>query len=414
MKVAIIGLGYVGLPIAVRAAEAGHQVIGVDVSPDLIDRLTNGQSHVEDVPNDRLAVALSYGLTVRDAAQERLDDGFDIALITVPTPVDEHKRPDLSYITSASEWLGRRMKGDGTETVVLESTTYPGTTEGVVAPILNDCLGSEGSYLLGYSPERINPGDVVHTFETTPKIVSGVGPEALNVISGFYSTLVKEVVPVSNPRAAELAKVFENTFAQVNIALANELAMVCSEAGLDVDEVLDAAATKGHAFMRFRPGPGVGGHCIAVDPLYLTWMRRQTHGRPFEFADLADKINSGMPDWVIQRARAILRTQDKRLCDSKVLVLGAAYKPDVADVRESPALRVIDLLEEYGASVTKIDPHVYGDLPSEAAEFADKVDLVILATEHSIFPYAEIQRRATAILDTRNVYAQGTERVFKL
>jgi UDP-N-acetyl-D-glucosamine dehydrogenase len=413
MKVVIIGLGYVGLPIAVRAAEAGHQVIGVDVSPDLVERLSRAQSHVEDVSNGRLGVALSYGLSVHDAAQERLAEGFDIALITVPTPVDEHKRPDLSYITSASRWLAERMKGDGTETVVLESTTYPGTTEGVVAPILNDVIGS-GTYLLGYSPERINPGDVVHTFETTPKIVSGLGPKALGVISGFYKTLVREVVPVSNPRAAEMAKIFENTFAQVNIALANELAMVCSEAGLDVDEVLDAAATKGHAFMRFRPGPGVGGHCIAVDPLYLTWMRRQNHGKSFEFADLADKINSGMPDWVVSRCRDILRDGGKRLPDSKILVLGTAYKPDVADVRESPALRVIELLEDHGASVTTIDPHVNGDMPGDAAEFADKVDLVILTTNHTVFPYAEIQRRAAAVLDTRNVYAHGTDKVFKL
>jgi nucleotide sugar dehydrogenase len=254
----------------------------------------------------------------------------------------------------------------------------------------------------------------VHTFETTPKIVSGVGGEALDVITGFYRTLVEKVVPVSNPRAAELAKVFENTFAQVNIALANELAMVCSEAGLDVDEVLDAAATKGHAFMRFRPGPGVGGHCIAVDPLYLTWMRRQTHGKSFEFADLADKINSGMPEWVVRRCRTILRASGKRLPESKILVLGAAYKPNVADIRESPALRVIELLEDHGASVTKVDPHVYGDMPGDAAEYADKVDLVVVTTNHAVFPYEEIQRRATAILDTRNVYPQGAEKVFKL
>jgi UDP-N-acetyl-D-glucosamine dehydrogenase len=413
MKVVIIGLGYVGLPIAVRAAEAGHQVVGVDVSPDLVKRLSRCESHVEDVSNSRLGVALSYGLSVRDAATERLESGFDIALITVPTPVDEYKRPDLSYITSATEWLAERMRGDGTETVVLESTTYPGTTEGVVAPIIDQAVG-EGTYLLGYSPERINPGDVVHTFESTPKIVSGVGGQALSVVSDFYKTLVKDVVPVSNPKAAELAKVFENTFAQVNIALANELAMVCSEAGLDVDEVLDAAATKGHAFMRFRPGPGVGGHCIAVDPLYLTWMRRQTHGHGFEFADLADKINSSMPEWVVKRCREILRAQDKKLHEAKVLVLGAAYKPDVADIRESPALRVIELLEDHGASVTKVDPHVFGDMPSDAAEFADKVDLVIVTTNHTSFPYAEIQRRAVAVLDTRNVYPQGTDKVFKL
>jgi nucleotide sugar dehydrogenase len=284
-----------------------------------------------------------------------------------------------------------------------------------VAPIIDKVLGPDKPYRIGYSPERINPGDSVHTFETTPKIVSGVGEQALDVVTEFYRTLVKEVVPVSNPRAAELAKIFENTFAQVNIALTNELAMVCSEAGLDVDEVLDAAATKGHAFMRFRPGPGVGGHCIAVDPLYLTWMRRQDHGKAFEFADLADKINSGMPDWVVSRSREILKARTgKRLCDSKVLVLGAAYKPDVADTRESPALRVTELLEDHGASVTTIDPYVYGDMPGDAAEFAEKVDLVVVATNHSIFPYAEIQRRAAAVLDTRNVYARGTEKVFKL
>lgn len=283
-NVLVVGMGYVGLPIAVRAAEAGHTVIGVDVSDKKIAAVCSGRSYVEDVSDDRLAAVTASG-----ALSAHLIDRphhFDIALITVPTPVDEIKAPDLRFIESAAEYVASCMRGG--ETVVLESTTYPGTTEDVVARTIHRITGfeAERDYHLGYSPERINPGDPVHTFQNVPKIVSGTNDEALHVIKEFYDTLVDRTVPVSSPRAAELAKVFENTFAQVNIALVNELALVCSEIGLDIDEVLDAAATKGHAFMRFRSGIGVGGHCQTPGTLILT-----EHGmRPIELIKVGDRV----------------------------------------------------------------------------------------------------------------------------
>jgi len=286
-----------------------------------------------------------------------------------------------------------------------------------VAKVIRDRTRMEPGrdYHLGYSPERINPGDTVHTFERIPKIVSGVDQPSLAVVQDFYDTLVDETVPVSNPRAAELAKVFENTFAQVNIALVNELAMACSEMGLDVDEVLDAAVTKGHAIMRFRPGPGVGGHCIAVDPLYLTWMRREQQGKPFRFAELADSINEAMPAHVVKRARDLLYGRGVRIWESRIMVLGKAYKPGVADTRESPALEVIRLLQETGAEVLALDPHV--NLPGDAelaAKAAGEYDLIIIATNHPEFDYALIHESAKQILDTRNCYPRGTGKVAKL
>jgi UDP-N-acetyl-D-glucosamine dehydrogenase len=412
-NVLIVGLGYVGLPIAIRAAEAGHHVIGVDVSQEKVDAVNDGHSYVEDVTEERLHAALASGAFSARHVSEPVT--FDIALITVPTPVDDLKRPDLSYIVSASEWVAKNIQPGNT--VILESTTYPGTTEDVVAHVIREHSGFEpgDDYHLGYSPERINPGDKVNTFQTVPKIVSGVNRDSLALIQGFYDTLVDRTVPVSSPRAAELAKVFENTFAQVNIALVNEMALVCSELGLDVDEVLDAAATKGHAIMRFRPGPGVGGHCIAVDPLYLTWMRRNQNGKAFRFAELADEINCGMPQHVVDRARCILAGNNLSLWEARVLVLGLAYKPGVADTRESPSLEVVRLLKEAGADVVTADPHVGTQSDADyAAKSAGSFDLVVVATDHSEFDYELIHQNALAILDTRNRYAAGTDRVFKL
>jgi nucleotide sugar dehydrogenase len=419
-NVLIVGMGYVGLPIAIRAAEAGHVVVGVDVDKSKIDALHNEQSYVEDVSDERLAKMQRSGWfkAYTDTAYSEFvapHQPFDIALITVPTPVDELKHPDLTYIKSAASFIARHMRGG--ELIVLESTTYPGTTEDVVVQTIGYVNGMrpERDYEIGYSPERINPGDKVNTFQRIPKIVSGLGDEALAQVQEFYSTLVDTVVPVSSPRAAELAKVFENTFAQVNIALVNEMAVVCSELGLDVDEVLDAAATKGHAIMRFRPGPGVGGHCIAVDPLYLTWMRRNHHGKAFKFAELADEINNGMPGHVVCRSRSLLAERDIKLWQARILCLGVAYKPNVADTRESPALEVVRLLREAGADVTVSDPHVYSISDAElAAKAAGSFDLVIVLTDHAVFDWGLIHENAEQILDTRNVYPQGADKVHKL
>ena len=417
--VLIIGAGYVGLPIAVRAAEAGHTVTVVDVSEEKVDALHNEHSYVEDVSNERLAtVQRSGAFTARTPeTYDEYPERFEVGLITVPTPVDGFKRPDLGFIEDAAKFLARYMVGD--ELIVLESTTYPGTTEDVVAKIIEQrsrhALVAGRDYDLGYSPERINPGDTVNTFERIPKIVSGVGPAALARAQAFYETLVDTTVPVSSPRAAELAKVFENTFAQVNIALVNEMAVVCSELGLDVDEVLDAAATKGHAIMRFRPGPGVGGHCIAVDPLYLAWMRRNDHGKAFKFAELADEINGGMPAHVVARANTLLRGQGLKPWHSRVLALGVAYKPNVADTRESPAIEVVDQLRALGADVTVSDPHVYNESDAElAAKSAGSFDLVIVLTDHKEFDWGLVHENAVQILDTRNVYPAGADKVHKL
>jgi nucleotide sugar dehydrogenase len=415
--VLIVGMGYVGLPIAIRAAEAGHEVIGVDVAEDKINALHNEHSYVEDVSDERLAKVQRSGRfrAYTTKVFDKYPCDFEIALITVPTPVDGFKRPDLGYIEQAASYIAKHMRGG--ELVVLESTTYPGTTEDVVAKTIGFVTGMrpEKDYDLGYSPERINPGDTVNTFERIPKIVSGVGHQALTRVEDFYGTLVDTIVPVSSPRAAELAKVFENTFAQVNIALVNEMAVVCSELGLDVDEVLDAAATKGHSIMRFRPGPGVGGHCIAVDPLYLTWMRRNQHGKAFKFAELADSINGKMPTHVTKRAKEILKERGIPMWEARILALGVAYKPNVADTRESPALRVVELLRECGADVTISDPHVYSPEDAEyAAKAAGSFDLVVILTDHSTFDWGVIHDEAVAILDTRNVYPRGADRVFKL
>jgi len=413
-EVLVVGLGYVGLPIAVRAAEAGHHVVGVDVDQKKIHAINAGTSHVEDVSDERLGNVIAKSL-FRAQRVNGIKSPFTMAIITVPTPVDDLKKPDLRYIVHAAEYVALNLEEGAT--VVLESTTYPGTTEDVVAKVIRDITKMEPGrdYHLGYSPERINPGDTVHTFERIPKLVSGVNEASLHVIQEFYDTLVDTTVPVSSPRAAELAKVFENTFSQVNIALVNELAVVCSELGLDVDEVLDAADTKGHSIMRFRPGPGVGGHCIAVDPLYLTWMRREQQGKPFRFAELADDINGAMPVHVVKRARNLLLARKIKMWNSRIMVLGMAYKPGVADVRESPAVEVIKLLQEAGAEVLALDPHVNAPEDAErAAKDAGLYDLVIVATDHAEFDYSLIREAAVQVLDTRNRYPRDTEKVAKL
>ena len=413
-EVLVVGLGYVGLPIAVRAAEVGHRVVGVDVDQKKIHAVNHGSSHVEDVSDERLGNVISDG-TFRAQLVNGVKNPFTMAIITVPTPVDDLKKPDLRYIVQAAEYVALNLEEGAT--VVLESTTYPGTTEDVVAKVIRDMTGMEPGrdYRLGYSPERINPGDTVHTFDRIPKLVSGVNEASLAEVQNFYDTLVDTTVPVSSPRAAELAKVFENTFAQVNIALVNEMAVVCSELGLDVDEVLDAAATKGHAIMRFRPGPGVGGHCIAVDPLYLTWMRREQQGKAFKFAELADEINSAMPAHVVKRARNLLLAQKIKMWNARIMVLGMAYKPGVADTRESPAVEVVKLLQEAGAEVLALDPHVNKPEDAElAAKEAGEYDLVIVATDHDEFDYGVIREAAVQVLDTRNRYPRNTQKVAKL
>lgn len=412
MKVGIIGLGYVGLPIAIKAVEVGHDVIGVDVGEARLDSLRNRRSYTEDVTDERLRAAWDTGRFAVQNTAAPID--ADMILITVPTPVNGNKQPDLGYIETAAAYVARGLRRG--QAVVLESTTYPGTTEDVVARVIRQECGlvPVDDYHLGYSPERINPGDKVNTFDKVPKIVSGVGPAALELIQAFYDTIVEQTVPVSSPRAAEMAKIFENTFANTNIALVNELALVCSDMGIDVDEVLDAAETKGHAIMRFKPGLGTGGHCLPVDPLYLAWMRRAQYGKAFKFAELADEINSYMPVHAVQRIRSILGEAGIDMWNSRILVLGSAYKPNVADTRESPSVVLHDLLRDTGAQVEVLDPHVLSpDDADTAVKTAGDYDIVVIATAHDEFDYAQIRTHARRIFDPRNVYAPG-DKVSKL
>ena len=412
-RVVVVGLGYVGLPLAVRAAEVGHDVVGVDLDPRKIEMLRESRSYTEDVTDERLRDAAASGrfhcdLAWGDAAtapQEAL--AFDIAIIAVPTPL-RGRVPDLSYVESAGRMIGQVLPRGAA--VVLESTTYPGTTEGMLADALAQSSGlvPGADFHLGFSPERIDPGSKVYTLELTPKLVSATTPAGLEAIASFYDTIVIETVPVSSPRVAELAKVFENTQAYVNIALINELAGICHEMGIDVHEMLDAAMTKGHSVARWTPGPGVGGHCLPVDPMYLAWQTRESLGRPFRFAELADDINTGRPSYVVERAIELLNDRGLPMKGTEVLVLGVAYKPNVSDLRESPAVDVVQALTRYGALVTVADPHVTDwtltpmlamkDLPGAAGRFP----ITIVVTDHDEFDYQKLAVEAQLVLDCRN------------
>lgn len=407
--VVVAGLGYVGLPLAVRAAEAGHRVVGVDTDDAKVDAIAGSMSYVEDVSEARLGAVVADGrlraVTAADfVAPRRGGVGFDVAVITVPTPVRDDE-PDLTYVLAAARMIGRRLETGGV--VVLESTTYPGTTDGPVAEAIREESGLRPGvdYHLGFSPERIDPGNAVHTFETTPKLVSGTDPAALARVCAFYDTLVEQTVPVSSTRVAEFAKLFENVFSQVNIALVNEMAMLAHELGIDVWEALDAADTKPHGFLKHTPGPGVGGHCIPVDPLYLTWLARQRGTRRLGLCELAQQVNDGMPAYVVDRARELLGARGLDAAD--VLVIGVAYKPGTDDTRGAPALEIIRLLRDHGAHVTVADPYLrqWEETPVLALEGvvsnAGDFDLTIVVTDHDDFDYDKLAKSARQVLDCR-------------
>jgi UDP-N-acetyl-D-glucosamine dehydrogenase len=408
VKVAIIGLGYVGLPLAVRAAEVGHFVVGIDVDARKIDALRAGISYIEDVTDDRLVAVTGPKRLVLCEQLLLSHNEFDIAVVTVPTPL-RNGAPDLTYIISAGEEIGRVLDPTRMSTVVLESTSYPGTTEGPFAEAIarTHSYQPDVHYHLGFSPERIDPGVSEHTLENTPKLVSGTTPEALTKVQAFYDTIVDETVPVSSPRVAEMAKIFENLQAYVNIALVNEMAEVCYDLGVNVWETIDAAMTKGHSMARWLPGPGVGGHCLPIDSVYIAWQAREA-GRPFKMAELADEINQGRPGYVVDRAVELLDERAIRVRDAKVLILGVAYKPSVGDLRESPALDVVADLCGRGAAVTIVDPLVENwtltpVLPIEELTAAlPSFDLVIVVTDHALFDFDKIAREAQQVLDTRN------------
>jgi UDP-N-acetyl-D-glucosamine dehydrogenase len=408
MRVAICGQGYVGLPLAVRAARAGHQVVGYDIDEERVKRLVAGESYVDDVPPEALREAVASG-NYRATAEAKSLAGFDIAVITVPTPLRDGV-PDLSYVESSAHTLARFLRPGAT--VVLESTTYPGTTEELVAQILEEGSGlmAGSDFHLGYSPERIDPGNKTWTVESTPKIVSGVGEASMKAVEAFYSTVVQRTVPVSSCKAAELTKLLENTFRHVNIALVNEIAIFAHELGIDVWEAIDAASTKPFGYMRFTPGPGVGGHCLPIDPSYLSWRVERALGQNFRFVELANDINNHMPDYVVQRLVLSLNKQARAVNGSRVLLLGLAYKKNTGDARESPAARVIRLLADMGAEVRGADPFVveaHGlesgivrvDLTEEEVAAADAV---VLLSDHDIFDLDMVAAKARLVLDCRH------------
>ncbi|WP_127500653.1 nucleotide sugar dehydrogenase [Actinoplanes solisilvae] len=407
MRVVIAGQGYVGLPLAVRAAEVGHEVVGYDVDTVRIGRLTGGDSYVEDIPAERLRAALDSGryrpsLDAADCA------GFDVAVITVPTPLRDGV-PDLSYVEACSEMLGGHLRPGAL--VVLESTTYPGTTEEVVGPILEKASGLTvgADFALGFSPERIDPGNPTWNLVNTPKVVSGTDEASLKRVKEFYDTVVETTVTVSSMREAELAKLIENTFRHVNIALVNEMAMISHDLGIDVWQAIDAASTKPFGFMKFTPGPGVGGHCLPIDPSYLSWRVQRALGQSFRFVDLANDINNHMPDYVVRRLTAALNSRQRSVSGSRILLLGLAYKKNTGDARESPAVRVVQLLRQMGAEVRVADPHVVeavhgaDDLTMVTADAAElrAADAVVLLADHDEFDYDLIGREARCLLDTR-------------
>jgi len=407
-RVAILGLGYVGLPLAVVFAEAGYTVIGIDPDRRKVDTVKRGESHIQDIPSGQIAHLVSEGKLSATVDFAALRDA-DAVSICVPTPLRKTGDPDLSFIVSATDELARYMHAG--MVVVLESTTYPGTTREIMLPKLSEAAGLTvgEDFFLAFSPERVDPGRKDWTTYNTPKVIGGITAACSEVASTWYSQAVKTVVPVSSAEAAEMAKLLENTFRMINIGLVNEMAIMCDRLKIDVWEVIDAAATKPFGFMKFTPGPGLGGHCIPIDPLYLSWKLRALKYTA-RFIELASEINTGMPRYVVGKIQDALNEHSKALKGSRVLVLGAAYKPDIDDLRESPALDVIGLLKQKGASVTYHDPYVSRlkeedvimesvlDLMSEV----HRVDCVAIITNHSCYDYPAILEAASLVVDTRN------------
>ncbi|MFJ7062688.1 nucleotide sugar dehydrogenase [Streptomyces microflavus] len=414
MQIVVAGQGYVGLPLAVRAAEVGHRVVGYDVDAHRVQQLAAGRSYVEDVDSARLRTVLDSGSYTATADATDLA-GFDIAVITVPTPLRDGV-PDLTYIETCARTLGGHLRPGAT--VVLESTTYPGCTEELLVPILEKASGLRAGddFLAGFSPERIAPGNKRFSFDGTPKVVSGIDAKSLDVIKAFYDGIFQTTVPVSGTRVAELAKLLENTFRLVNISLVNELATLTAPLGVNLWEAIDAAATKPFGFTRFTPGPGVGGHCLPVDPLFLSWKVEQELGVPFRFAELADDVNRRMPDYVVQRVVQGLGKRGLPVAGSRVLLLGLTYKYNATDLRNSPSARVAELLVDLGADVRGADPNVQesdlGKLTVPHVEASPQevaaADAVILLMDHTRFDLPMIQEHASYVLDCRNRLSGAT------
>ncbi len=413
--VAVVGLGYVGLPLAVAFAENGFRVVGIDVDAAKVDAIQRGASYISDIPSWRLQTVTGNSALLRASTDYAELLACDAVIICVPTPLNKTRDPDVRYLIAAGESVARYIHTG--MLVVLESTTYPGTTEDLLLPMLAAARPQDSSswqvgrdFFLAFSPERIDPGRTDWTVETTPKVVGGVTLACQEVTTALYSQAIDRIVPVSSPAAAEMTKLLENTFRAVNIALVNEVAIMCDKLGLDVWEVIEAAATKPYGFMKFTPGPGVGGHCIPLDPHYLSW-KLKTLNYNARFIQLAGEINTEMPRYWVDKVQDALNDAGKPLKNSRVLVLGVAYKKDIDDVRESPALDIIELLREKGADVRYHDPHVSSftldgltcTSEPDLEQALHEADCVVVVTDHSAYDWSAIARQAALVVDTRNV-----------
>ena len=409
-RVGIVGLGYVGLPLAVEFAAAGFHVVGIDVQASKVDALNRGESYIQDIPTSVLRPLVEQGRITATTDFSAVRD-LDTINICVPTPLRKTKDPDMSFIVSACEEIAKYF-GPG-KLVILESTTYPGTTDELVLPMLaKSGLRIGEDFFLCFSPERVDPGNARFQTRNIPKVVGGVTAACSEMGRRFYSQALETVVAVSSTRAAEMAKLLENTFRMINIGLVNELAIMCDRMGIDVWEVIDAAATKPFGFMPFYPGPGLGGHCIPIDPFYLSWKTKQA-GIEARFIELAGYINGQMPHFVVDKIQKALNDRTKPVRGSHVHILGVAYKKDIDDVRESPALDIILLLEHLGAKVTYSDPHVPAiRLDTQSLESSDldasvaAADCVVVITNHTSIDYDRVLERAHLIVDTRNAYGK--------
>lgn len=418
ITVGVIGLGYVGLPLAVEKAKAGFKTIGFDVQQEKVDMVNKGQNYIGDVVEAELSSIVESGLLSATTDFSFIKE-VDFIAICVPTPLDEYQQPDVTYLESSSKEIAKYLTKE--TMVVLESTTYPGTTEELIKPILEEGSGlvCGTDFYLGFSPERVDPGNLVYKTNNTPKVVGAIGEEATEVIAEMYRAVLKgEVITVSSPAIAEMEKILENTYRNVNIGLINELAMLSNKMGINLWEVIDAAKSKPYGFQAFYPGPGLGGHCIPLDPYYLSWKARE-FGFHTSMIESSMMVNDRMPEYCTERASKILNRDRKPMNGSRVLVLGVAYKQDIEDFRESPAIRVIEELEKEGADVVYFDPFVpeyqengivkKGE-PELTAELLSSADLVMITTAHSTVDYEFVQKHSKAIFDTKNAMKSITNR----
>jgi len=417
-KIAIIGLGYVGLPLAVEFAKNGFYILGIEIDKEKVKKINEGISYILDVESEELNLLVKEK-KIQAASNYNLVKECDAIIICVPTPLRKTKDPDLSFVMSAVEGISKYLNPP--QLIVLESTTYPGTTEEMVKPILEKNNFKVGKDIfLAFSPERVDPGNQKYTTRNIPKIIGGVTPICTKLACSLYNQAIETVIPVSSATVAEMVKLLENTFRSVNIALVNEMALMCDKLGIDVWEVIEAAATKPFGFMPFYPGPGIGGHCIPIDPLYLTWKARMI-GFEARLIELATQINSQMPHFVVDKITDALNDYGKSIKNSHIHILGVAYKADVNDVRESPALDIITLLHRKGAILSYSDPYVpkivLGTITLEAKPIKEvtKADCTVLITNHKAFDYAYIAENAKLIIDTRNAFKKfHNEKIIKL